>query len=135
MNVKRIVDGRVRSWLLCACILAVSVESGKVAMAQGDDVKRKELTESAYVFTNKYFEAPVRLMVGDQPLNTRARQMYPSPAVYDVDSDGKVELVVGDIFGSLNVYENQNTGKGDPVWSKHTRLKTAKGKPIKVSNW
>lgn len=75
-------------------------------------------------------------MVGDEPLNTTAKQMYPSPAIYDVDNDGKVELIVGDIFGSLNIYENENdTGKGDPVWSRHAPLKTAAGKAIKVSNW
>ena len=55
---------------------------------------------------------------------------------YDIDADGQLELVVGDIFGSLNVYENQNeTGKGDPVWSQHVGLKSTEGKPIKVSNW
>lgn len=87
-------------------------------------------------FVNKYYEAPTRLMVGDQPLNVEARQMYPSPAMYDVDNDGQIELIVGDIFGTLNVYENENTtGSGEPVWSRHTALKTAEGKQIKVSNW
>ena len=85
-------------------------------------------------FVNANFEAPIRLMVGSSPLNTAARQMYPSPAVYDVDHDGKSELIVGDIFGSLNVYENQSD-KGDPVWSEHTALKSSNGKAIKVSNW
>ena len=76
------------------------------------------------------------IIVGDQPLNSRANQMYPSPALYDVDGDGQDELVVGDIFGSLNVYENQNaSGKGDPVWAEHVRLNSTKGEPIKVSNW
>lgn len=82
------------------------------------------------------FEPPTRLMVGDVPVNVAAKQMYPSPAFYDVDSDGQEELVVGDIFGTLNVYENTNTsGKGDPVWAKHSPLKTADGEKIKVSNW
>ena len=81
------------------------------------------------------FEHPVRLMVGDEPMNTSARQMYPSPAWYDVDNDGKVELVVGDISGSINVYENSNDGKGDPVWEKHKPLESADGERIRVSNW
>ncbi len=82
------------------------------------------------------FESPVRLMRGDRPLNVVAKQMYPSPAWYDVDRDGDPELVVGDIFGKLNVYENQNiTGKGDPVWGEPTALKTSEGKQVKVSNW
>lgn len=81
------------------------------------------------------FEAPFRLMVGDQPLNTEAKKMYPSPAVFDVDGDGEDELVVGDIFGSLNVYENENDGEGDPVWSRFRPLESADGDPIKVPNW
>jgi hypothetical protein len=56
--------------------------------------------------------------------------------MFDVDNDGEVELVVGDIFGSLNVYENENeTGAGDPVWAKHVALTNTEGKAIKVSNW
>lgn len=86
-------------------------------------------------FTNAYFEAPLRLMVDDQPLNSLAKQMYPSPAMYDVDNDGQQELIVGDIFGRLNVYENKNEGDGDPVWNKHYALKSADGENIKVSNW
>ncbi len=87
-------------------------------------------------FENKFFDAPVRLMVGKEPLNLQASQMYPSPAMFDVDNDGDVELVVGDIFGSLNVYENENaTGKGDPVWAKHVALANGEKKAIKVSNW
>ena len=75
-------------------------------------------------------------MSGDRPLNATAEQMYPSPAFYDIDGDGCAELVVGDIFGKLNVYKNQNAGgKGDPVWGTPTALKTSEGKQIKVSNW
>ena len=81
------------------------------------------------------FEDPVRLIVDREPLNAAAKQMYPSPAWYDVDNDGKVELVVGDISGSMNVYENTNDGEGDPVWAKHEPLKTANGQNIRVSNW
>lgn len=86
-------------------------------------------------FANAYFEAPFRLMVNDDLLNTRAKKMYPSPGMYDVDNDGQQELVVGDIFGSMLVYENTNSGKGDPVWSDFYPLNAADGKPIKVSNW
>ena len=82
------------------------------------------------------FATPELLMVAGKPLNSAAKQMYPSPAIFDVDNDGKMELVVGDIFGSLNIYENQNlSGQGDPVWSEYTPLKSIDNKPIKVSNW
>lgn len=81
------------------------------------------------------FEAPIRLKVGDQFLNDAARQMYPSPAMFDIDRDGQLELVVGDIFGSLNVYENLSDEKSDPIWSSHIPLKLSDGEKVKVSNW
>lgn len=82
------------------------------------------------------FAEPVRLLSGGKPLNAEARQMYPSPAWYDVDGDGVTELIVGDISGKLNVYENKNgTGKGDPIWGKPSALKNSEGTEIRVSNW
>jgi len=80
------------------------------------------------------FDAPEMLYVGETPLNQDADQMYPSPAMFDIDNDGKIELVVGDIFGSLNVYENM-AEEGDPKWKAHWPLKTGNGDTIKVSNW
>lgn len=92
--------------------------------------------ESKVKFEHPLFSAPTMLMVGDKPLNVAAAQMYPSPAIYDVDNDGKDELIVGDIFGSLNIYENAaEWGHGDPVWEEHRALESADGEPIRVSNW
>ncbi len=88
------------------------------------------------VFENKFFDAPVRLMVGAAPMNTTAKQMYPSPALFDVDGDGKNELAVGDIFGGLQIYENENeAGSGEPVWSEPTALMNVEASPIRVHNW
>ena len=92
--------------------------------------------EAKVKFEHPLFTAPAMLMVGDKPLNVAADQMYPSPAIYDVDNDGKDELIVGDIFGSLNIYENAaEWGHGDPVWEAHRALESADGEPIRVSNW
>ncbi len=104
-------------------------------------IKSKKKTETdgsaeeVKPFSNRHFSSVTQLMVGEKPLNTKARQMYPSPAMFDVDNDGQDELIVGDIFGSLNVYENENEGNGDPVWSEFTSLKSTDGDKIKVSNW
>ncbi len=85
---------------------------------------------------NQIFDAPEMIMVGELPLNTKASQMYPSPVMFDIDNDNRSELIVGDIFGSLNIYENQNeSSTGEPVWSNHVRLESTDGQPIKVSNW
>ena len=108
---------------------------GQSATFTKSSSKIDEGAEKAEPFSNKHFESATRLMVGEEPLNIGARQMYPSPAMFDVDGDGQNELIVGDIFGSLNVYENENDGNGDPVWSKFKPLKSADGEKIKVSNW
>ena len=83
-----------------------------------------------------HFAAPVRLLADGKLLNSVARRSYPSPAIYDVDQDGQVELVVGDISGTMGVYEQTGTSKnGDPIWAPRVALKTADGQPVRVSNW
>jgi|GEM_PF-2377895 len=80
------------------------------------------------------FAAPVRLLAGNKVLVSG--QSYPSPAVYDVDNDGQLELVIGTIAGSLTVHEQTGRGEnGDPIWARGTALKTAEGNPVRVSNW
>ena len=100
------------------------------------EIKTTSTDNDGFKFNSKRFDAPEMIMVDQLPLNSKAKQMYPSPVMFDVDNDSRVELVVGDIFGSLNVYENQNeSATGDPVWSKHVPLESTDGQPIKVSNW
>ena len=91
--------------------------------------------EQTKPFSNAYFSSVSRLMVGEKPLNTSASQQYPSPAMFDVDGDGRDELIVGCIYGTLNIYQNENEGTGEPIWSDYESLKSAKGNKIKVSNW
>lgn len=82
------------------------------------------------------FELPVRLEVAGEPLNQRAKKMFPSPAIFDVDGDGKDELVIGSLMGDVGVHENLNaSGKGDPVWGQWKALKDGDGKSIRTSNW
>ncbi|MEM7261845.1 MAG: hypothetical protein AAF488_07610 [Planctomycetota bacterium] len=83
--------------------------------------------------TDSMFEAPVRLLVDDQPVNSKANALYPSPVLIDIDLDGRAELVVGDLWGHLRVYENTTTD-GEPTWTGPAKLQ-ADGKELKVSNW
>ena len=120
--------------LLLACLGLPSLTAlAQNATESADDVAPAESNQ--FKFDNELFSAPTIVMVGDQPLNTAANKGYPSPAMYDVDGDGKVELVLGDIFGALLVYENENEGSGDPVWSAFEPLKSHDGEEIEVSNW
>ena len=82
------------------------------------------------------FERPVRINVNGKPLNTVAKKRFLSPGIFDVDGDGKAELMIGTLMGSVGVYENQNTtGKGDPVWGPWKDFEDAKGNSIRTSNW
>ena len=76
------------------------------------------------------------LSVKDAPLNTVAKKQFLSPGIFDVDGDGQAELVIGDLFGDVGVYENVNTsGTGDPAWGPRESLKGIEGEAIQTSNW
>jgi len=69
------------------------------------------------VNSSNLLDRPIRISVNDAPLNSKAKKMFPSPAVFDVDGDGSKELVIGDLMGGVGVYANLNTsGAGEPVW-------------------
>ncbi len=129
------------SWsclFFAASVVTVAVHSPVAVLAQDNAASAAKSGKATDVakFDHPDFEPPVRLTVDGTPLNVKAKQMYPSPAMFDIDADGKVELVVGDIFGSIKVYENKNQASGgDPIWSPHVALNSADGKAIKVSNW
>lgn len=85
--------------------------------------------------SNSMFDAPVVLKVGDKPLNGDSQIMYPSPAIFDVDNDGKDELIIGSIFGALHVCENESESSGEPVWSAPKALNSKNGQPLELNNW
>ncbi len=74
------------------------------------------------------FDPPVRLMAGDQYMGSK--RPYPSPVIYDIDRDGKPEMIIGDLIGNLTVSHRE--GK---EWSKPEPLKGADGKPLNFHNW
>lgn len=81
------------------------------------------------------FDAPVVLKAGDQPINANGRIMYPSPAIFDVDNDGKDELVIGSIFGSVHACENESDSSGEPSWSAPEAVNTSDNEPLELNNW
>ena len=89
--------------------------------------------EPEFIFDNSTFESPTIIAFGGN--KNFNHTLYPSPAIFDVDNDGVDELVLGDLFGSLKSSENENAGKGDPVWSTPVSLKTEDQKPIDMENW
>ena len=93
-----------------------------------------KIQDDPFVFDNQWFEPPKQLMVNGSPLNTFAKKSYPSPALYDIDSDGQTELIVGDISGAILVYERTDASDG-LTWKQHRVLKNVEGKEISVNNW
>ncbi len=83
---------------------------------------------------DSFFEAPIQLTVDDVPINTKEKLLYPTPVLFDVDGDQQAELVIGDLWGHLHVYENQSKPGEAPRWKGPKKLQ-ADGKDLKVSNW
>ena len=78
------------------------------------------------------FAAPLRLTAGGAPMGND--QLYPSPVLYDVDGDGALEMIVGDLRGNLVVSERLPSDD-TTAWSEPEPLERADGKPLEFNNW
>ena len=78
------------------------------------------------------FAPPVRVMAGDQMLGKG--RMFPSPVLFDVDHDGLLDIVVGDLPGRLT-YALRLPGAGAPRFGKEQKMLGADGKQIDFGNW
>jgi len=127
--------GRWSCWAsgLMGCLLCLTPS----LFAQDEGEKAAPASAAAVTLpTSEHFMAPRMVMLGDEPLNSSTNQMYPSPAIYDIDGDGKPNLVVGDIRGRLFYYANQNqSGTGEPVWTAPIQLTQHDGEAVSVPNW
>jgi len=81
------------------------------------------------------FKSPVRLTESSGKfINDNGKISYPTPVLMDIDNDGQPELVIGDLWGNLCIYEKLD--KGDPLsWSGPKKMTLDNGKELKVSNW
>ena len=79
------------------------------------------------------FASPVRLKAGDKFLGEN--RMYPSPVCHDLDGDGRVDVVVGDLVGVLTVAPRANAAAGAPAYGPETKVLAADGQPLDFDNW
>ncbi|MEL6427988.1 MAG: hypothetical protein AAFZ87_11310 [Planctomycetota bacterium] len=76
------------------------------------------------------FADPVPLTAGGAPLEGL---VYPSPALVDLDGDGRTELVLGDLWG--HVWSASPLQSGD-VTAFGERAQVQCGpEPLKLNNW
>jgi hypothetical protein len=78
------------------------------------------------------FAAPVRLMAGDAFLGED--RLYPSPVFRDMNGDGLLDIVVGDLRGKLTI-ALRVPGKDPRAFAAETPMNAADGKPIDFHNW
>lgn len=77
------------------------------------------------------FAPPVRLKAGDKWLGEK--RLYPSPVFHDVNGDGHLDIVVGDLPGKLTVaLRKPGTAM---AFEAEKDLLAASGKALKFNNW
>ena len=88
------------------------------------------------------FEDPVRLTVNDSPINSDKKVTNIAPTLYDVDGDGKPELITGGVSGELGIHRSEkvskaadSTSNSDPVWGPREVFEDASGEAITLTNW
>ena len=79
------------------------------------------------------FEPPVRLKAGDAFIDTGAEVAYSGPQVFDLDGDGKKDLLVGTYRGHFQVFRNVGTDEAR-VFEAKGNLE-ADGKGVVIPNW
>lgn len=83
------------------------------------------------------FEDPVRLTVNDPPINSDKKVTNIAPTLYDVDGDGKPELITGGVSGELGIHRSKNVSQdgGDLAWGSRQVFEDAAGEAITLTNW
>jgi hypothetical protein len=77
------------------------------------------------------FAPPVRLHAGEKLLGEG--RLYPSPVFHDVDGDGVLDVVVGDLIGRITIAPRKPGQKIE--LGAETKLNDAAGKEIDFHNW
>lgn len=75
------------------------------------------------------FAEPVQVSAGSKLLGKG--RLYPSPATYDINGDGRHDVFIGDLIGHITYALRQ----ADGTFGDEQKLKDAKGKVLDFGNW
>jgi len=78
------------------------------------------------------FAPPVRLKAGDKFVGEK--RYFPSPVFHDMNGDGTLDIVVGDLMGKLTI-ALRKPGPGPIAFEAETSLKAVDGQDLKFHNW
>ena len=78
------------------------------------------------------FAEPVRLKAGDAFLGEG--RSYPSPAMHDIDGDGVVDVVIGDLPGTISLARGVRKG-GAYTLAAEKSVKMKDGNRLEFNNW
>ena len=130
---RRVLSAFTLLWLSALTVCSTSAQEPSELVANG----RLKST-----LGTELFEAPVRLTVNDLPINANKEVANISPTLYDVDGDGKPELITGGVSGELGIHRSENvsqdgdsTFKGDPAWGPRQVFEDTSGEALTFTNW
>lgn len=107
---------------LCALVTGAALVHAHVDL-EGPDDGRTTSGDAAR------FADPVRVTAGDAFLG--AKRMYPSPAVFDWNGDGRLDVVIGDLPGRVTFALRAEDG----ALAKEEQAKTRDGELLDFQNW
>lgn len=79
-----------------------------------------------------HFAPAVELRAGDGLMG--AKRLYPSPALYDLNGDGRLDILIGDLRGLITVAQRSDS-TNPLLYGEDQPLLARDGKPLNFENW
>ncbi len=90
------------------------------------------LSTLAFAQSPAAFAKPVLVKAGDA--NMGEARLFPSPMVHDVDGDGQLDVVVGDLQGHITVAKGARKN-GKLTFGAETKMMGVDGEALDFANW